>query len=141
MLYSRILHHLDRFMMRQFGNRASLTKAFSGLEPIWLTTVGAKTGTVRTLPVLGIEDGKTIIVAAGNWGQNHNPGWYYNVRAHPEVTVRLRGHEAEFVARELDGEEREENWNKIISYYSGAVSYARGAHVRQIPVLILTPKD
>ena len=138
--YARTLHHFDRILMRLFGRRSSLTKLFAGLEPIWLTTVGAKSGLPRTVPVLGVEDGEKIILIASNWGQNHHPAWYRNLRAHPEVTVSVRGRAAMYVAREAQDEEREACWQKATAYYSGYAAYRRRVRGRQIPVIILTPK-
>ena len=138
--YARTLHHLDRIIMRSFGRRASLTKLFAGLEPVWLTTTGAKSGLPRTVPVFGIEEGEKIILTASNFGQNHHPAWYRNLRAHPEVTVTVRGRAAMYVAREAKDEEREDGWQKAIAYYSGYAAYQRRVRGRQIPVVILTPK-
>ena len=110
--YARTLHHFDRLVRRLFGGQVSLTKLFTGLEPVWLTTTGAKSGLPRTAPVLGIEDGEKIILVASNWGQNHHPAWYRNLRAHPEVTVSVRGRAAMYVAREAADAEREACWQK-----------------------------
>jgi len=118
----------------------SLTFLLSGLEPIWLTTIGAKTGILRTTPILGVQDGEEIIVAAGNWGRERNPGWYYNVKANPEVGVKLAGEVSMYVARELNGDERVINWEKVVHYFPGAESYGYRAKGRKIPVFILTPK-
>ena len=137
---SKILHRLDLFLSRLFRGRMSLTFLLSGLEPIWLTTIGAKTGILRTTPILGVQDGEEIIVAAGNWGRERNPGWYYNVKANPEVGVKLAGEVSMYVARELNGDERVINWEKVVHYFPGAESYGYRAKGRKIPVFILTPK-
>src|SRR3990172_5878770 len=138
--YARTLHLFDRIVRRLFGERASLTKLFAGVEPVWLTTLGAKSGLARTVPVLGIEEGGNIILIASNWGQNHHPTWYRNLRAHPEVTVSMRGRAAVYVAREATEAERDACWQKATAYYSGYAAYQRRVRGRQIPVVILTPK-
>jgi len=127
--------------MRLFGRRASLTRLFTGLEPVWLTTTGAKSGLPRTVPLLGIEEGEKIILIASNWGQDHHPAWYRNVRVHPEVTVSVRGREAVYVAREAQAEEREAYWQKAVAYYPGYAAYQRRVRGRQIPLIILTPNE
>ena len=138
--YARTIHLFDRTVRRLFGERASLTKLFAGVEPVWLTTLGAKSGLARTVPVLGIEEGEKIILIASNWGQGHHPAWYRNVRAHPEATVSVRGREAVYVAREAQEAEREEYWEKAVVYYPGYAAYRRRVRGRQIPVILLTPK-
>jgi deazaflavin-dependent oxidoreductase (nitroreductase family) len=55
----------------------------TGLPVLLLTTIGAKTGTLRVNPVLYLRSGEDFVVIASNWGQRHNPGWYYNLRGAP----------------------------------------------------------
>jgi deazaflavin-dependent oxidoreductase (nitroreductase family) len=60
-----------------------------------LTTVGRRTGQSRTTPVTLIEDegGRWLVSPYGN------VGWVYNVRAHPQVTLR-RGQQTEVLQAE-----------------------------------------
>lgn len=95
---------------------------------------------LRTTPILDVLEGEEIIVAAGNWGRERNPGWYYNLKANPEVGVKLAGEESKYIARELFGDERELNWEKVVHYFPGVESYGQRAKVRRIPVFLLTPK-
>jgi deazaflavin-dependent oxidoreductase (nitroreductase family) len=55
-----------------------------------LTTVGRRTGRMRTTPVTVLEnaDGRWLVSPYGN------VGWVYNVRANPEVTLQ-RGNRTE----------------------------------------------
>ena len=73
-----------------------------------LTTTGAKSGRRRTLPVLAVPHNGSLVVIASNYGQDHNPAWYYNLRAQPEATIIFEGEPREVVARELTGDEREQ---------------------------------
>jgi deazaflavin-dependent oxidoreductase (nitroreductase family) len=68
-----------------------------------LTTTGARSGLVRTLPVLGLPDGDGMILIASNFGRPHNPSWYHNLRANPQATIAVGGVSRAVVARELDG--------------------------------------
>ena len=60
----------------------------------------------RTLPVLGLPDGDRLVVIASNYGRPNNPGWYYNLLAHPQAVVTWEGSSIQMQARELKGEER-----------------------------------
>jgi deazaflavin-dependent oxidoreductase (nitroreductase family) len=133
---ARILHHLDSFVLRLTRGKYTITQ-FVGLPIIQLTTTGAKSGQTRTLPVVGLVDGEKIALIGSNLGQKHNPGWYYNLKAHPECEVHFSGRTATYIAREAEGDEREKYWQMAVSYYKGYDVYKIRAAHRKIPVMIL----
>ena len=91
------------------------------------------------MPLVSLYDGEKIGLIASNFGQKHNPGWYYNLKSHPECDVQFNGSAGKYVAREPAGEEREKYWQMAVSYYKGYELYKiRTAH-RQIPVMVLEP--
>lgn len=134
-----ILCHADTLLLRLSGGRLDFSRA-AGLPVIELTTVGAKTGELRTLPLSGCPDGKKIILVASNFGRERNPAWYYNLKANPECMVKKKGFSGTYLARETDGEEREHYWNLAVSYYIGFEAYRQRASHRKIPVMVLEPK-
>ena len=58
--------------MGQFGDRLVL-----------LSTVGARSGKVRTTPVMYHLDGERYVLIASKSGAPDNPGWYNNLKANP----------------------------------------------------------
>ena len=56
---------------------------FMGMDLLYLTTVGAKSGEKRQSPVARFADGDAWLIAATNSGKPQHPSWYFNVRAHP----------------------------------------------------------
>jgi deazaflavin-dependent oxidoreductase (nitroreductase family) len=66
-----------------------------------LTHTGAKSGVTRTSTVVYFTDADRVIAIASNCGASHRPAWYYNVKAHPEVTLWGRGFGGSFRAEEL----------------------------------------
>jgi deazaflavin-dependent oxidoreductase (nitroreductase family) len=113
----------------------------TGLPVVMLTTTGAKSGRPRTLPVLGVPHGGSLVVIASNYGQDRNPAWYYNLRAHPGATITFEGERRDVVARELGGEERERWYERGVEIYPGWTSYRKRAAHRTIPVLELRPLE
>jgi deazaflavin-dependent oxidoreductase (nitroreductase family) len=105
---------------------------------IYLTTVGAKTGISRSIPVLCIPDGDNLILLGSNWGNPKNPGWAYNLRAHPQALVRKGKTVKGFTARELYGNERATYWQKAIMFYPPYVSYEQHSE-RTLPMFLLEP--
>jgi deazaflavin-dependent oxidoreductase (nitroreductase family) len=133
---SHTFHRLDRAVLRLSGGRMTPGAVFTGLPIISLTTTGARSGQSRSVPLVGIPDGDRLILIASNWGQEKHPGWYYNIRANPQVTVRYDGQEAEYTAREVTGEEREVCWQRAVALYPGYGAYAARTD-RTIPVIVL----
>jgi deazaflavin-dependent oxidoreductase (nitroreductase family) len=110
-----------------------------GLPVIQLTTIGAKSGEPRTMPLVSLCDGEKIALIASNFGGKNNPGWYYNLKARPRCTVEVNGRAAEYIARQATGAEREKYWELAVSYYVGYEKYKIRAAHRQIPVMVLEP--
>jgi len=70
--FSHTLHHVDRGLLRLSGGRVSIPGALAGLPVIRVTT-GAKTGTERTVPLVGLRDGERWVLVASNWGRERHP--------------------------------------------------------------------
>ena len=139
-LYARILPTLDRAMLRITGNRHSLTGLLAGLPVVTLTTIGARSGKLRTTPLLAIEEGNRVILFATNFGQSRHPAWYHNLRAHPDVMLTIRGRTESYFARDATETEREKYWPAALDLYAGYAAYEERAQGRSIPIIILTRK-
>ena len=133
---ARTIHHLDRAVMRLSGGRTTAAALFSGLPVVTVTTIGAKSGRPRSVPLVAVPDGDRLILIASNWGQAKHPAWYYNVKAHPDVTVTAGGETRRYVAREVMGEERAACWARAVAVYPGYEGYAARAG-REIPVVVV----
>ena len=138
-LSARVMHHLDGPVLRRSGGRHSVASAITGLPIVSLTTVGARSGQPRTLPIIGVPDGDRLVLVASNYGQQRNPGWYYNLRADPRCSVAFRGVRYEMEAYEAEGEERERLWDLDLSVYPARNHYAKRAAGRRLPVMVLRP--
>jgi F420H(2)-dependent quinone reductase len=101
---------------------------------------GAKTGAMRTSPLMYHRDGDSIAVVASKAGQPTNPAWFHNLMANPETTIQIGSDVREVRARLATDEERERLWPKFVASYPGYDFYRRNAKGRAIPVLILEPR-
>src|SRR6195952_1201743 len=72
-----------------------------GRPVIILTTIGAKTGLVRKVPVMRVEHDGQYVAVASLGGAPKNPVWYYNLKANPQVEVRDGAKTFSMTAREL----------------------------------------
>ncbi len=135
----RTLHHLDRLVFRLTNGRRTFTSIVAGLPVVMLTTIGARSGEKRTVPVLGFGDGGAIVLIADNHGQRRNPGWYHNLRANPQAEVAVDGMTRLVRAREAEGDERERLWRMGVEVFPGWAAFQRRASNRRIPVMVLGP--
>ena len=55
-----------------------------------LTVIGRKTGKPRTVPLIYLEDGERLVIAAAYAGSEVNPTWWLNLRDNPEAVAQLR---------------------------------------------------
>jgi deazaflavin-dependent oxidoreductase (nitroreductase family) len=133
------VHRMDKWFFKLTGGKHSLSKIL-GWPIIELTTIGAKTNQPRTMPLVGVIDNEKIALIASSFGREHNPGWYYNLKAHPECEVLFNGRSGKYMARETAGEEYQRYWQLAVSYYAGYEKYKERAAPRHIPVMLLEPK-
>ena len=134
-----VLHRVDKFLLRVTDGRYAFPQLV-GLPIIQLTTTGAKSNQPRTMPLVGLFDGDKIALIATSYGRKHSPGWYYNLKAHPECSVLHNGTSRKFIAREMYGQEYQSYWQLGVSYYAGYEKYKERAAHRHIPIMLLEPK-
>ena len=126
-------------MLRLTAERHTFTELV-GLPVAQLTMIGAKTGKPRSITLVCLPDGDRLVLIATNFGQKHNPAWYYNLKAHPECQVSFNSRTRTYIARETEGSEYEKYWQLALSYYAGYDKYKQRAAHRHIPVMLLEPK-
>ena len=125
----------NRKVIEQF--RANGGKVGDGRIPhILLTTTGAKSGLTRVNPLNYSTDGDRIIVIASKGGAATHPDWYYNLVAHPEVTVEVGTERFSARASIAEGEERERLYKAQAALMPYFAEYQKKAQ-RQIPLVIL----
>ncbi|CAG0961761.1 Deazaflavin-dependent nitroreductase [Anaerolineales bacterium] len=134
-----LLHRVDGLFWKISGGRLFFSSKLVGIPAFRITSVGAKSKQPRTLVLYGFSENEKIALIASNFGQAHNPSWYYNLKANPRCQVQWKGASLEYIAREAGGQEREKYWNLAVSYYKGYELYQIRAARRCIPVMILEP--
>src|SRR5512140_2471445 len=98
------IHRVDKTLLKLTRGKYTVAEIL-GWDIVQLTTTGAKSGQSRTMPLVGLADGEKIALIASSFGREHNPAWYYNLKAHPECTVQRYGQTETFIAREMEGDE------------------------------------
>jgi deazaflavin-dependent oxidoreductase (nitroreductase family) len=103
-----------------------------------LTTIGARSGRERTVPLAGFADGERRWLVVGSFaGAARHPAWFINLARNPDKVWVQVGRER-FKARPelLDGEERAVAWDRIVTVAPGFAEYERQTD-RQLPIVRL----
>jgi deazaflavin-dependent oxidoreductase (nitroreductase family) len=132
------IHQLDNAILRLTKGKYTASEIL-GWTIIQLTTIGAKTNKLRTIPLIGLFDDNKIALIASFFGREYNPAWYYNLRKNPECEVQRDGRSGTYLAHEAEGDERDKYWQLALSYYAGYEKYKARAG-RKIPVIVLEPR-
>jgi deazaflavin-dependent oxidoreductase (nitroreductase family) len=103
-----------------------------------LTTVGRKSGQARTVRLVYIRDGDAYALAASNAGKPSNPGWFFNLQAHPEVTIEAHGVRQSATAEVADPARREELWARLTQIAPQYKGYETRTQ-RVIPMVVVRP--
>ena len=131
--FSVLLYHLT-------GGRAYRGNANSPAGFLQLTTTGRKSGIQRTVHLLYIRDGSAYVVTASNGGRQRLPGWFFNVRSNPQVTLHVQDTQVSAVAEVAGPEKRRELWPRLLEIAPLYAGYEKHTS-REIPMVILRPVD
>lgn len=133
-----VANKLDPYLMRA---SRGLLKVPSGTPTVLLTHTGAKSGKRRTTPLVYFTDGGNVVLIASQTGKPRHPGWYHNLKAHPDIELWAGGRGGHYRSHEADGPERERLWRLATQLYPGYDDYQRRADSagRRIPVMVCEP--
>ncbi|MCY7342650.1 MAG: nitroreductase family deazaflavin-dependent oxidoreductase [Pseudonocardia sp.] len=118
------------------GTTASVD--IGGRAVILLTTLGARTGKLRKVPLMRVEHDGVYAIVASLGGAPKHPVWYHNVTAQPHVELQDGTVTGDYRAREVTGEEKALWWERSVAAYPDYADYQRRTD-RQIPVFVLEP--
>jgi deazaflavin-dependent oxidoreductase (nitroreductase family) len=118
------------------ANAGAVTLLYPDSTLLLVTLRGARSGREITLPLEFLEVDGTLHLFATAAGSPRNPRWYFNLLAHPEVTVE-DGHETfRAVAHELHGAQRDRIWHALVERKPRFAEYERQTD-RVFPVFAL----
>jgi len=108
----------------------------TGLPCIIVTHIGNKTGAIRKIPLMRVVVENSYVLIGSKGGSIENPGWVYNLRAHPDVEIRDKREVFKMRVREvMDEKERNQLWITGVKAYPPYNDYKEKTS-RKIPVFI-----
>jgi deazaflavin-dependent oxidoreductase (nitroreductase family) len=121
------------------ANEGRVGGMFENMPLVLLHHTGAKSGTAYTNPLAYLRDGDRYVIFASKAGAPENPGWYYNLKAHPDTTIEVGTDTVDVRAGEAESEERERLFATQAERSPTFAEYQAKAG-RVIPVMVLTPR-
>jgi F420H(2)-dependent quinone reductase len=109
-----------------------------GLPVVLLTMRGARSGKIRKVPLMRVEHHGVYAAVASLGGAPKHPVWYYNLKADPKLTLQDGDVTREYVAREIEGAEYDEWWERSVAAYPPYADYQTKTS-RKIPQFLLDP--
>ncbi len=134
------LGYFSVMMYTLTGGRAYRGSADSPAGFLQLTTIGRKSGKERRVHLLYIRDGASYVITASNAGRERNPGWFFNLRSNPHVTIRVHGTQRNVVAEVADPDKRKELWARLVEIAPMYAGYEKRTP-REIPMVLLYPEE
>jgi deazaflavin-dependent oxidoreductase (nitroreductase family) len=120
------------------ASKGKVAGSMGGRPVSLLTTTGRRSGKQHTTPVMTFPHEGGLVIVASNGGSDRMPSWYYNLSAHPEVTIQTGPQVRSMTARTASPDEKAQIWPGIVAAASNFGNYQTKTS-RDIPVVILTP--
>ncbi|MHC0430369.1 nitroreductase family deazaflavin-dependent oxidoreductase [Streptomyces sp. O3] len=98
---------------------------------------GRRTGQWRRTVLIYGRDGDDYLIVASYGGSDRHPQWYLNLRAEPEVRLRVGPERFTAYAETLSAEEKARVWPALVGLFAPYEGY-QSRTARDIPVVRLT---
>jgi deazaflavin-dependent oxidoreductase (nitroreductase family) len=144
---------VDRFVVRVTGfspmtfqyavaTGMPVGRAFRGARQVLLlTTIGRRSGRLRTTVLPYFRFGDDLVVCGSNGGGPTDPQWAGNVRADGHAWIRVGGRHRPTRAHVATGEERAAMFPAVARQHGGLERYQQQAskYGREVPLVRLVP--
>jgi deazaflavin-dependent oxidoreductase (nitroreductase family) len=104
---------------------------------VLLTSIGAKSGKVRKIPIMRVVDNGIYVAIASAAGAPKNPSWDGNLIAHPDALIQDGSDVLHLRARQVFGPEKQRWWAVAETFWPHCPEYQQRAADRDIPLLLL----
>jgi F420H(2)-dependent quinone reductase len=123
------------------GGQQANTLRETGLPVIVVTMRGNKSGSVRKIALMRVEQDGEYALVASKGGAPQHPVWYYNLMANPdEVTIQDGPVPFPARVRQVSGPERAAWWQRAVAAFPPYAEYQQKTD-REIPVFVASRRD
>ena len=120
-----LLPPAERLLARCSGGRLQISALL--VPSLVLHSTGAKSGEPRDTYLMYTPDGQGRALVAGSaFAQGRHPAWTYNLLAHPDAGISVRGRRVPVRATLIDDDdERDATWARMETQWPGYRAYER----------------
>lgn len=129
----------DDRVIAEFRANDGVVQGYGGALVV-VHSIGARSGEPRVFPVMSLTEGGSWLIVASAAGAPANPGWYFNLLEHPDVSIETPRGSVDVHAIELEDEEWKAAFARFVERSATFAEYAQKAHPRRIPVFRLEPR-
>jgi F420H(2)-dependent quinone reductase len=135
-LVKHVVSPMDRVSFRLTGGRLRLT---IGRPVLLLSTIGQRTGRVRSTPIFYLRDGTDLVVCnVRPPGERTNP-WPQHLDHQPAVEVIVEGQRQRMTARRATQGEIDRLWPRLVRIWSLYADYYQ--HTKERHIFVLIPRS
>ena len=121
------------------GGTQGTTLRDTGLPCIIVTHKGNKSGAIRKIPLMRVQDGDNYVLVGSYGGSPKHPVWVHNIRADPDVEIRDETQVFKMRVREItDDATRDRLWQISADAFPPYDEYQAKTD-RKIPVFLAEP--
>ena len=121
------------------GGTQGTTLRDTGLPCIIVTHKGNKSGAIRKIPLMRVQDGDNYVLVGSYGGSPKHPVWVHNIRADPDVEIRDETEVFKMRVREItDDATRDRLWQISADAFPPYDEYQAKTD-RKIPVFLAEP--
>ena len=110
------------------------------VECLLLQTIGRKSHSAQTTPLIYGKDGNGFVIVASRGGAPQHPAWFLNLRDQPEVRFQVANKKYRGTARIAAGAERTRLYAMMTGLFPPYRDY-QAKTAREIPVVVLEPRE
>jgi deazaflavin-dependent oxidoreductase (nitroreductase family) len=121
---------------RTGGQEGNILQGRADWPIVVITSRGTKSGKLRKNPVMRVEHDGVYLAVGSKGGAPENPAWVANFRADPRVDLQDGPEPAQYLAREIEGDERAVWWERAVAVYAPYAEYQENTD-RLIPLFVL----
>ena len=121
------------------GGTQGTTLRDTGLPCIIVTHKGNKSGAIRKIPLMRVQDGDNYVLVGSYGGNPKHPVWMHNIRADPDIEIRDETEVFKMRVREItDDATRDRLWQISADAFPPYDEYQAKTD-RKIPVFLAEP--
>lgn len=127
------MNEWNQKVIAEFRENGGKVEQFGEMPLVILHTIGAKSGSLREIPLVPLVDGDDLTVFGSAGGSPKHPDWVFNLRGTPRITIEYGTERFEADVVELPADEAAARLTTMGESFGNFAEYVESAAPRLIP--------